>query len=304
MIFSVLQDDEAISARALSKSYGKLMALRGFDLTVRHGEIFGFLGPDGAGKTTTIRCLLDLVRPSGGTVRILGVDPQTEHGVIRNHVGYLHSLLDRDEGFTARQLFKHFDVLRGGGMDWAFTLMLADRLELTLDKPINSLTKGNKQKVRLVHAFMYKPEVLLLDEPTQGLDPRMKEVVLNMVREVKEKNGAVLYASNQAREIQYIADRVGVLRAGEVMDVVLPNELAEGWYADVVLWDACDPAKITQIKGVRLVENEDNKCFRLHIVGELDDLFRVLATCRVQRFETERTALPGASNKRRSSCSF
>jgi ABC-2 type transport system ATP-binding protein len=285
--------DAAIAVHGLSKSFGALTVLRGLDLAVRHGEVFGFLGHEGAGKTTTIRCLLDLVRPDGGTIRMLGVDPQTDPGAIQAQVGYLPTILDRDEELTPRQLLKHFDALHGGGMDWAYTLTLADRFELALDKPIKGLSRGNKQKVRLLKAFLHKPPVLLLDEPTRGLDPRMQETVLQWVRELKTQTRTVLLASRHWEDVRDIADRVGVLRAGQVVDNAPPAVLTAGRYADVVLWEACDPGLFTRLEGIRVLGNRGNKQFLLHISGELDALFHALSVCKIQRFATQRTA-PGS----------
>src|SRR5213078_1816852 len=118
--------------RGLSKSYGDVQALRGVDLEVRRGEIFGFLGPNGAGKTTTIRCLLDLIRPSGGTVRVLGLDPQADPLAVRRRVGYLPGELRLEDNLTAEGALRYFNGLRGGKAEWNFVRQLAERLDLDL----------------------------------------------------------------------------------------------------------------------------------------------------------------------------
>src|SRR5262245_9220394 len=161
----------ALMTRGLSKSYGDVQALRGVDLEVRRGEIFGFLGPNGSGKTTTIRCLLDLIRPSGGSLRVLGLDPQAEPVAVRARVGYLPGELRLDDNLTADGVLRFFNRLRGGRADPAFIRQLAERLGLDLTTPIKNFSKGNKQKVGVVQALMHRPELLLLDEPTSGLDP-------------------------------------------------------------------------------------------------------------------------------------
>src|SRR5215216_867432 len=131
-----MAETPAVLTRGLTKSYGPVRALRGVDLEVHRGEIFGFLGPNGAGKTTTIRCLLDLIRPSGGAVRVLGLDPQADPVAVRRRTGYLPGELHLDDNLTARQLLRLFDSLRGGVADWRFTLALAERLQLDLDRPV------------------------------------------------------------------------------------------------------------------------------------------------------------------------
>src|SRR5262249_53150316 len=161
----------AVLTRGLTKSYGPVRALRGVDLEVRRGEIFGFLGPNGSGKTTTIRCLLDLIRPSGGTVRVLGPDPQAEPVAVRARVGYLPGELRLDDNRTADGVLRFFNRLRGGRADPAFIRRLADRLGLDLQTPIKNFSKGHKQKGGLVQALLHPPELLLLGEPTHGPAP-------------------------------------------------------------------------------------------------------------------------------------
>src|SRR5215470_1895666 len=128
----------------LYKSYGKVQAVKGISMRVEQGEVFGFLGPNGAGKTTTIRCLLDVIRPSGGTIRVLGINPQAEPVAVRRRVGYLPGELSLDDNLTARQVLRLFDGMRGGAVDWDYALALAERLQLNLDKPIKNFSKGNK----------------------------------------------------------------------------------------------------------------------------------------------------------------
>ncbi len=166
-----MENDFAIKIEGLVKSYGKTQALFGVDLEVKRGEIYGFLGPNGAGKTTAIRCMLDLIRPQGGTISVLGMNPQEEPEAIKTRVGYLPGELHVDENMTARQVFRYFNRLRGNRSDWNFIEELSERLKLELRMPIKNFSKGNKQKVGIVQALMHKPELLLLDEPTGGLDP-------------------------------------------------------------------------------------------------------------------------------------
>ena len=134
-----------------------MQALRGVDLEVRRGEVFGFLGPNGSGKTTTIRCLLDLIRPDGGTLRVLGRDPQRESVAVRAQIGYLPGELRIDDAFTVEAALRFFSRLRGNHVDWAYVRELADRLSLDLQLRIKNLSKGNKQKVGIVQALDASP---------------------------------------------------------------------------------------------------------------------------------------------------
>ncbi|MGD8793871.1 MAG: ABC transporter ATP-binding protein, partial [Anaerolineae bacterium] len=142
-----MNEQPALRAQALTKSYGKVRALRGVDLVVERGEIFGFLGPNGAGKTTTIRCLLDLIRPDGGQVRVLGLDPQAQPVAVRARVGYLPGELSLESNLKVEGQLRYCNDLRGNQADWGFVRELARRLDLDLSLPIKNLSKGNKQKV-------------------------------------------------------------------------------------------------------------------------------------------------------------
>src|SRR5436305_5507227 len=209
----------AVLPRGLSKSYGPVLALRGVDLEVRRGEIFGFLGPNGSGKTTTIRCLLDLIRPSAGQVRVLGLDPQAEPVAVRARVGYLPGELRLDDNLTAAGALRFFNRLRGGRADPAFIRRLADRLGLDLNTPIKNFSKGNKQKVGVVQARMHRPELLLLDEPTSGLDPLGQQEVLRLIREARAAGATVFFSSHVLSEVQEVAERVAILRHGAIVEV-------------------------------------------------------------------------------------
>lgn len=192
----------ALEIRGLTKSYGSVHALRGVNLDVARGEIFGFLGPNGAGKTTTIRCLLDLIRPTSGTVRVLGLDPQADPVAVRAQVGYLPGELRLDDNLTAEQALRLLNALRGGQADWGFVRQLAERLDLELKRPIRQFSKGNKQKVGVVQALMHRPPLLLLDEPTGGLDPLVQQEVLRLVREAQAGGATIFFSSHVLSEVQ------------------------------------------------------------------------------------------------------
>ncbi|MCJ7621997.1 MAG: ABC transporter ATP-binding protein, partial [Anaerolineaceae bacterium] len=172
-----MNDNYVIEAKGLIKSYGKIQALRGVDLDVRRGEIFGFLGPNGAGKTTTIRCMLDLIRPQGGTIRVLGMDPQRDPLAVRERVGYLPGELSMESNLKVDEQLRYYIDLRGNHVDWGYVKQIAERLELDLTRSIKNLSKGNKQKIGVVQALMHRPELLMMDEPTSGLDPLMQQEV-------------------------------------------------------------------------------------------------------------------------------
>jgi ABC-2 type transport system ATP-binding protein len=209
---------ELIRASGLTKYYGSRRGLDGLDLEVRPGEVYGFLGPNGAGKTTTIRILLDLIRPTKGTVEVLGEAPRRGGTALRRRLGYLPGDFLVGGGQTARELLTHLGYLRGG-VAAAKIDALADRFDLDLSVRIGSLSRGNRQKVGVVQAFMHEPELLILDEPTTGLDPLIQQRFLELVAKSRTAGQTVFMSSHVLSEVQQSADRVGIVREGMMVAV-------------------------------------------------------------------------------------
>lgn len=205
----------AIEVLDLTKRFGKLTAVSHLDLEVRPGEVVGFLGPNGAGKTTTIRALLGFITPTAGSAHVLGggLGRQPE---LRRRVGYLPGDFRIDPVMSGADLFTWFRRLRGdAGNRRADELCL--RLGLDAHRPFGSLSKGNRQKVGLVQAFMSDPDVLILDEPTSGLDPLIQREFLRMVAEAADRGAAVLFSSHVLPEVERAADRVTIIRQGQLV---------------------------------------------------------------------------------------
>ncbi|MGB0114802.1 MAG: ABC transporter ATP-binding protein [Ilumatobacteraceae bacterium] len=206
-------DEPAISTNELTKHYGEFQALIGLDLDVRRGEVFGFLGPNGAGKTTAIRTLTDEIRPTTGSATIVGLDCQRESVAIRSHLGYLPGDLAMYPKLTGRETLTYFANLRGG-VDWAYVDTLAERLDADLSKRVGDLSTGNRQKVGLIQAFMNRPDVIIMDEPSTGLDPLVQAEFHVMMREVADDGRTVFLSSHTLSEVQRAADRVAIIRHG------------------------------------------------------------------------------------------
>ena len=202
----------------VTKIYRGGGGVRDVTLEVYPGEVLGFLGPNGAGKTTTIRLLLDLIRPSSGTIEVFGLDSRRDSVAIRRRVGYLPGDLALYEQLSARDVLSHFAHLRGGPT-WTTIRSLADTLELDLDRPIRSLSRGTRQKVGIVAALMGEPDLLVLDEPTSGLDPLVQRQVHEMLRAAADAGHSVFLSSHILSEVAQVADRVGLIRDGQLVAV-------------------------------------------------------------------------------------
>jgi ABC-2 type transport system ATP-binding protein len=211
-------NDTIIHTDRLTKFYGKSRGVIDLDVTVQRGEIFGYLGPNGAGKTTTIRTLLNFIRPTAGRGTVFGLDTQRESVAIRRRVGYLPGELALYENMTGRAFLQYMAELRGG-MNRRYVEELAARLGCNLVQPIRTLSHGNKQKVGLIQAFMHKPELLILDEPTQGLDPLVQQEFYRLLAEVKTDDRTVFLSSHILPEVEKVCDRVGIIREGRLVAV-------------------------------------------------------------------------------------
>jgi ABC-2 type transport system ATP-binding protein len=209
---------DVIVAEGLTKSYGAERGVIDLSFAVAPGEVFGYLGPNGAGKTTTIRTLLDFIRPTVGRARIFGLDSTEGSIEIHRRTGYLPGELALYERMTAADYLTHFAALRDG-VDWEDVRRLAERLDLRLETRIRSLSHGNKQKVGLVQAFMHRPELLVLDEPTTGLDPLVQQEFHTMIAEARLGGSTVFLSSHVMPEVERLCDRVGIIREGRLVAV-------------------------------------------------------------------------------------
>ncbi len=206
-----------IQVEKLSVYYGRQRGVHALNLTVNAGEIYGFLGPNGAGKTTTLRVLMDIIRPTVGHASMFGLDCQ-KHGVeIRKRVGYLPGELQLYPNMRAEAYFQMIGMIRGQTKYQTQVADLCDRLSLDPTRKMGGLSHGNKQKVGLVAALMDKPDLLILDEPTTGLDPLVQQTVLELVREAKGEGRTTIFSSHILSEVQAVCHRVGIIRNGQII---------------------------------------------------------------------------------------
>jgi beta-exotoxin I transport system ATP-binding protein len=209
---------DAIFAEDLSKSYGRTRGIVDLSFAVRPGEVFGYLGPNGAGKTTTIRTLLDLIRPTSGHATILGLDVRRDREAVHRRTGYVPGEFGLDERMTGREFLTYFASLRGG-VDERLVRDLLERLDLDPSVRVRSLSHGNRRKLALIQAFMHEPDLVVLDEPTQGLDPLIQREFYAIVDEVRRDGRTAFVSSHVLPEIDRICDRVGIIRDGRLTAV-------------------------------------------------------------------------------------
>jgi len=250
-------NDPAILCRGLTKYYGPTRGIEDLDLEVKRGEVFGFLGPNGAGKTTTIRLLLDLIRPTRGEASILGRDCRAESPDVRRAVGYQPGEFNLYETLTGAQLTSYLASLRGD-VDTVTMRAHADRLGAILDRPIGNLSHGNKQKLALLQAFAPQPDLLILDEPTNGLDPLVRQVFHEMVRDVRNDGRTVFLSSHDLSEVEKTCDRIATVKDGQLVAIEDVAELQARSLRLVRLDCAREPSVdvFTTLDGVDRIEVE------------------------------------------------
>lgn len=288
-----------IEIRALHKRYGRAVALHELDLNVQPGTVFGLIGPNGAGKTTTLRTLVDVIRPSSGAVRVLGEDPRRGGAALRRRIGYVPGELRLEGRASGHGLLRFYAEVSGSEGSSASVLHtareLADRLSVDLDRPVRTLSKGNKQKVGLIQAFMHRPELLILDEPTSGLDPLMQREFLTMVREAKDAGQTVLLSSHVLSEIQQTADEVAVLSAGRVVAEGDVASLRLGSVRRVrVRLGTADAAaaraafeRIPGVEGLDAAADDDGLRMSATIDGSIDPFVKLVAQYDVRELTVE-----------------
>ncbi|MEO8511577.1 MAG: ABC transporter ATP-binding protein [Chloroflexota bacterium] len=267
---------EPLRIQGLAKQYGSVQAVRGIDLAVSAGEVFGFVGPNGAGKSTTIRCILDLLRPSAGEIRVFGRDPRHDGAAIRERLAYVPGELRLPERVTGRQFLQSIGRLRSR-FERGRLEELAERFKLDLDRNIRHLSSGNRRKVSVLSAFLSDADLLILDEPTGGLDPLMQHEFLQLVRERREAGATVFLSSHILSEVQSVADRMAVLRAGKIVAQGTVNEVRGLARQRVEIWFETDaPEWLGRLAGIG-EPAVDGRRFRAVLTGSARPLIDALA---------------------------
>jgi ABC-2 type transport system ATP-binding protein len=214
----------AIEAENLSKYYGKTCGIESVTLDVEEGEVYGFIGPNGAGKSTTIRTILGLLKPTGGRALVFGEDVLANGAEIRRRIGYLPSEVNYYDGMTPNELL-HYSARFFGKQDTRLIRELADQFELALHTRIRNLSFGNKKKVAIVQCLLHQPDLIILDEPTAGLDPLIKNRFFDRLKQEHQKGVTIFISSHVLSEIQRLCSRAAVIRKGKVIAIEHMHEL-------------------------------------------------------------------------------
>lgn len=284
---------EAITLKKLTKCYGrsKVPAVDSLSLSIHEGEVYGFLGSNGAGKSTTIRMLLDFLKPTSGTAKILGKDSLTASVELKKSVGYLAGDVALPKKVTGRQVLNYLARLHGG-VDESYLDELEQRFEAQLDKRTDTLSKGNRQKIGIIQAFMHQPQVLILDEPTSGLDPLMQSQFYKTVEESKTRGAAVFLSSHSFAEVERICDRIGIIRNGKLVHEGPIAKMLERrvptWR--IVLKDASDATLLKKALALEVLAHEA-KLLTIRPVGAIAPALAALSSVNIISMTTEQDDL-------------
>jgi len=282
-----------IDIQGLTKQYPRKPRPALADLTMRvyQGEIFGYLGPNGAGKTTTIRCMLDFVRPTQGHITIMGLNVQANSVAVRREVGFLPAELALWEHMSGYDTLRYMADLRPG-CDLRYAFELAERLRLDLRQRAQEYSTGNKRKLGIIQAMMHRPPLLILDEPTTGLDPLVRHTFNDLLHEARDRGQTVFLSSHILSEVEAVCDRVAVLREGTLRRVervdVLKNGLTRTvtFYSDVVL----DPVDWSALAGVKRAEAGPGYV-RVYVTGSMDAVIKYAAQFPIEDMRVDAAGL-------------
>jgi len=279
----------AIGTESLTKSYRGIAALDHLDLEVAQGEVFGFLGPNGAGKTTTIRLLLGLIRPSAGRATIFGLDCERQSVAAHRRLAFVAGEANLWPSLTGAQTLQLLGRVHGQ-VDEAYRDELVERFDLDPGKKVRAYSKGNRQKVILIAALMVRPDLLVLDEPTTGLDPLMEQAFRRSIGEARERGQTVFLSSHIMSEVEALCDRVGILRQGKLVEVGTLAELrhlsaltVEATFSGVV-------PDLSRVAGVSAVTT-DGRVVRCQVRGSVEPLLKVLAAADVSQLLSREPSL-------------
>lgn len=264
----------AIETANLTCLYRNGRGIRQINLAVAQGEVFGFLGPNGAGKTTLIRTLLGFLRPQAGGARILGIDALARNREVRARVGYLPSDPTLYEFLTGAQNIALSLRLRGVA-DHRRVADLADRLEISLDRRVKTLSRGNRQKVAIIVALAHDPDLVILDEPTSGLDPLVQEIFADLIRDERARGKTVFMSSHVLSEVEALCDRVGIIRDGQVVAVSTIAELKHRRVKRITAEFAGAVPDLAGLEGISEWQAEGSRV-RFTWNGRLEPLVRAL----------------------------
>lgn len=270
-----------IETNNLCKSYGKSRGIIDVNLKIKEGEIFGFVGPNGAGKSTTIRTLLNFIFPTSGSAKILGKDMVKESSEIKKYIGYVPSEVKFYDEVKVKDIIKYsasfYNNVSQEEVDKLYKI-----LDVDINKKMSELSLGNKKKVAIVQALIHKPKLLILDEPTNGLDPLIQKKLFELLEEARKNGTTVFLSSHNLVEVESLCDRVAVIKDGKIIDTIVIEKLAKKLGLRIVIKsNEINEDKINEING-QVISKEKNE-FIFHYNNGVDALVKELSKYKIEK---------------------
>lgn len=278
----------AIEVKNLKKHFGKVKALDGISFEVEKGEVFGFLGPNGAGKTTTIRLMMDFLRPTEGEIKLLGVDARGDSVELKKKIGYLSPEDRLYKGWTGQE---HVDFIRSVKGNSNIADELAKDLELDLSRKVWQLSTGNKQKLSLVLSMMSDPDLLIMDEPTLGLDPILSERIYQILDKLGHQGKTIFMSSHYLTDVEKVCDKVAIIKEGKLVATEHIAELkSKKMYSVMATFEGDFEAKVFKIDGVE-IKDEHKDFIELVVKGDINKVVKELSQYKLKDLEIQRATL-------------
>lgn len=270
-----------IETNNLCKSYGKSRGIIDVNLKIKEGEIFGFVGPNGAGKSTTIRTLLNFIFPTSGSAKILGKDIVKESSEIKKYIGYVPSEVKFYDEVKVKDIIKYsasfYNNVSQEEVDKLYKI-----LDVDINKKMSELSLGNKKKVAIVQALIHRPKLLILDEPTNGLDPLIQKKLFELLEEARENGTTVFLSSHNLVEVENLCDRVAVIKDGKIIDTIVIEKLSKKLGLKVVIKsNEINEYKIKEINGQVISKEKDE--FIFHYNNGVDTLIKELSKYKIEK---------------------
>jgi len=288
---------KTLEVRSLTKWYGSVRGVEDVTFAIEPGEIFGYLGPNGSGKTTTLRCIMGLLRPTSGEIRVLGQRVKAGRATEHARIGYLPGEFRLWGWPRGRRSLSALAALGGGDGAKKRREELAERLDLDLNRRVGVLSKGNRQKIGVLYAFQHQPKVLVLDEPTGGLDPLMRQIVLDLIREAAEAGATVLLSSHNLSEVSAVCGRAGILREGRLVELAPISRIVQQGQRRLKVWFSestlAPNVPVDRLPGVQVIQQQPGM---LHVAyyGAAEAVLKWIAQFPVDRIATPQTSLEEA----------
>jgi len=278
----------AVEVKNLKKHFGKVRALDGVSFEVEKGEVFGFLGPNGAGKTTTIRLMMDFLRPTTGEIKLLGKDAKEDSVELKKHIGYLSPEDRLYKGWTGQE---HVDFVRSAKGNANIADKLAKDLELDLSRKIWQLSTGNKQKLSIVLSMMSNPDLLIMDEPTAGLDPILQERIYQMLDKIGHQGKTIFMSSHNLAEVEKVCTKVAIIKEGKLVATEHISDLKrKKMYSVMATFEGNFEADSFKIEGVE-IKDEHKDFIELMVKGDINQVITILHRYKLKDLEIERATL-------------